>query len=141
MIIRIQETTSLYHFYFEITLKNSNPEIITSFPTSFLLNIYFQDHCRCCNRHFVDRISSKRFQLRNIRHYLRVHVRTAFIIDTVQDGEQQYEKLSSHVQDVLHMLIALSRRVLHKESRLASLRTGREQVLCLLSPSGITINK
>jgi hypothetical protein len=71
------------------------------------------------------------------RHYLRVHVRTAFIIDTVQDGEQQYEKLSSHVQDVLQMLIALSRRVLHKESRLASLRTGGEQVLCLLSASGI----
>ena len=65
---------------------------------------------------------------------------TAFIIDTVQDGEQQYEKLSSHVQDVLHMLIALSRRVLHKESRLASVRTGREQVLCLLSASGLTIN-
>ena len=72
---------------------------------------------------------------------MRVHVRTAFIIDTVQDDEQQYEKLSSHVQDVLHMLIALSRRVLHKESRLASVRTGREQVLCLLSASGVTINK
>lgn len=71
---------------------------------------------RCCNRHFVDRISSKRFELCNIRHYSRVHVRTACIIDTVQDGEQQYEKLSSHVLNVLHMLIALPRRVFHKES-------------------------
>jgi hypothetical protein len=51
----------------------------------------------------------------NDYHYSRVRIRIASIIDTIQDGERRYEKLSSHVRRALHMLIALRGRVTHSE--------------------------
>jgi hypothetical protein len=51
----------------------------------------------------------------NDYHYSRVRVRIGCIIDTIRDGERQYEKLSSHVRRALHMLIALGGRVSHRK--------------------------